>query len=143
MQERTFEAKKENLTDVLSFTEAFLEQMDCPPKAVMAVDLALEEVYVNVCFYAYPDVEGVSPEKKDATATVVLKAGADNRSVQITLKDHGVPYNPLGKNDPDITLSAEQRDIGGLGIFLVKKYMDDVSYEYRGGENCLTLTKNW
>lgn len=59
----------------------------------------------------------------------------------LTLKDHGTPYNPLEKEDPDITLSAEERDIGGLGIFMVKNLMDEVTYDYIDEENILTLIK--
>lgn len=121
----------ENLPDVLQFVDTILEGIDCPIKAQMQIDVALEELYVNIAHYAYPDSEG------DAEIRVEVADGA----VEITLIDSGIPYDPLAKPDPDVTLSAQERAIGGLGIFMSKKLMDDLSYRYSDGKNRLTLKK--
>ena len=128
------EATDENLKTVLSFIESHLEEIECPPKAQMQVGLAAEEIFVNIAHYAY------APDK--GKATVRVEVTEEPVSVTIKFMDHGVPYDPLEKSDPDVTLSADERDVGGLGIFLTKKVMDDVAYEYRSGQNILTLIKN-
>lgn len=123
-----------NLDQVQSFVEEHLAQIECSPKSQMQIGLAVEEVFVNIAHYAYaPDI---------GTATVRVEVTQDPVCVTITFIDHGVPYDPLKKEDPDVTLSADQRQIGGLGIFLTKKTMDNVSYEYKNGQNILTLKKN-
>ena len=119
---------------VLSFIESHLAEIDCPPKAQMQIRLAAEEIFVNIAHYAY------APDK--GKATVRVEVTEEPVSVTITFMDHGVPYDPLKKSDPDVTLPADERDVGGLGIFLTKKVMDDVAYEYRSGQNILTLIKN-
>ena len=130
---KTFSAKIEALSDVLSFVDLALESYDCPMKLQMAICVAIEEVFVNVAHYAYGDGEG----------DVRLGIGFDEQSRDITfrLSDGGVPFDPLKKPDPDITLSAEKREIGGLGIFITKKTMDTVTYAYEDGENILTMIK--
>lgn len=127
----TIDATTENLDTVNQFIDGFLEECGCPMKAQMQIDLSVEEIYVNIANYAYGDGTGkaeISIENNDGEIT-------------ITFKDSGVPYNPLEKADPDISLSADEREIGGLGIFLTKKNMDRVSYEYTDGHNVLTMTK--
>ncbi|WP_303790978.1 ATP-binding protein [Ruminococcus flavefaciens] len=133
MKELELEAKVENLPEVLSFIDEVLEGADCSMKIQMQIDIAVEEIFVNIANYAY------SPEI--GTATVRIEVMADPPAVDITFIDGGVPYDPLAKADPDVTLSAEERQIGGLGIFMVKKSMDDVKYEYLDGHNILTLKK--
>ena len=130
---KTFPAKIESLTDVLCFVEENLEGFECPMKIQTAICVAIEEVFVNVARYAYPDSEG----------DMTLHIGFDEKSRNVTFRmsDKGVPFNPLKKPDPDITLSAEEREIGGLGIFITKKTMDTVSYAYENNENILTLIK--
>ena len=103
------------------------------PKARMQIELAVEEIFVNIANYAY------APEIGRATVRVVVSD--EPLTVTITFLDRGVPYDPLKKDDPDVTLSAADREIGGLGIFMTKKVMDDVSYEYKDGQNILTLKK--
>lgn len=129
----TVEATDENLDRVIGFVEEALEQYDCPMKAMMQVDLCVEEIYVNIAHYAY------APEVGPATIQVDVEP--EPLSVTITFVDQGIPYDPLAKEDPDVTLSAEERRIGGLGVFLVKKNMDDVKYEYKDGSNVLTISK--
>ena len=133
MKELDIKALTENLDTVLAFVDEQLEAADCPMKIQMQIDLAVEEIFVNIAHYAY------KPETGPATVRVEVKPDAS--AVMITFIDHGVPYDPLAKEDPDITLSSEDRTIGGLGIFLVKKNMDDVKYEYVKGSNILTLVK--
>ena len=130
---QTFPAKVEALSDVLGFVDQTLEGFECPMKIQMAVCVAIEEVFVNVAHYAYGEGEG----------DMTLGIGFDEESRQITFRmtDKGMPFDPLQKPDPDITLSAEDREIGGLGIFITKKTMDTVTYAYEGGENVLTMVK--
>jgi anti-sigma regulatory factor (Ser/Thr protein kinase) len=133
MKELTIDAKIENLDQVLGFVDEQLESFDCPMKIQMQLDIAVEELYVNIAHYAYSPSIG--------TATIRVDVSKDPLRVTITFVDNGVPYDPLAKDDPDIGLSAEDRPIGGLGIFMVKKSMDDVRYEYMDGHNILTLKK--
>ena len=133
MTNRTFKAKTEALSDVLGFVDLMLEKYECPMKLQTAICVAIEEVFVNVARYAYQDGEG----------DVDLGIGFDKESREITflMRDKGVPFDPLKKPDPDITLSVEDREIGGLGIFITKKTMDSVDYAYENGENILTMIK--
>ena len=133
MAELTILAAVENLDQLLAFVDAELEKTDCPMKAQMQIDVAVEELFVNIAHYAYVPNQG--------SATIRVQTDGKNRSVEITFIDNGVPYDPVAKPDPDVTLSAEDRQIGGLGIYMVKKSMDDMRYEYRDGHNVLTITK--
>jgi serine phosphatase RsbU (regulator of sigma subunit)/anti-sigma regulatory factor (Ser/Thr protein kinase) len=133
MTNKTFPAKTEALSDVLGFVDEMLQVFECPMKVQMAVCVAIEEVFVNVAHYAYGEGEG----------DMSLGIGFDEESRAITFRmtDKGIPFDPLKKPDPDITLSAEDREIGGLGIFITKKTMDSVEYAYENGENILTMVK--
>ena len=133
-KELTLDATVENLEQVLAFVDGELEAMDCPMKTQMQLDIAVEELFVNIAHYAYAPNTG--------SATVRVETGSEPKRVSITFLDSGVPYDPLAKPDPDVTLSAEERQIGGLGIYMVKKSMDDMTYVYRDGQNVLTITKN-
>lgn len=134
MKELVVEATIKNVPKVMDFVNEQLEELDCPMKTQMQVDVAIEELFSNIALYAY------SPET--GSATVRVEVAEDPLAVVITFMDNGIPYDPLAKADPDITLSAEERDIGGLGIYMVKKTMDDVSYEYKDGQNILRIKKN-
>ena len=133
MTNKTFPAKTQSLSEVLEFVEETLEGFECPMKIQTAISVAIEEVFVNVAHYAYPEGEG----------DMSLHIGFDdqNRTITFRMTDKGVPFDPLKKPDPDITLSAEDREIGGLGIFITKKTMDSLTYAYEDGENILTMTK--
>jgi sigma-B regulation protein RsbU (phosphoserine phosphatase) len=133
MTKKTFPAKTEILSDILGFVDEMLQHYECPMKIQMAICVAIEEVFVNVAHYAYGGGEG----------NVTLSIGFDEKSRTITFRmsDNGIPFDPLKKPDPDITLSAEEREIGGLGIFITKKTMDTVTYAYENGENILTMIK--
>ena len=133
MKELRTDALKEKLPDVLAFLDEQLEAADCPMKLQMKLDIAVEEIFVNIASYAYPDTPG--------TATVRVEISGEPKTAQITFIDRGIPYDPLAKADPDVTLSADQREIGGLGIFMTKKLMDEVTYVYKDGQNMLTLKK--
>lgn len=124
-------AEIDKLHDVLAFVDTLLEENGCSMKAQMQIDIALEELFVNIAHYAYPQGAG------DAEIKVNITPGC----IEITLIDSGVPYDPLAKPDPDITLSANERAIGGLGIFMSKKLMDEMSYQYSDGKNMLTIKK--
>lgn len=134
MKELIVEATIENVPGVIEFVDEQLEQFDCPMKTQMQVDVAVEELFSNIANYAYNPGIG--------SATMCVEVAEDPLAVVITFIDNGVPYDPLAKADPDITLSAEEREIGGLGIYMVKKTMDDVSYEYKDGQNILRIRKN-
>ena len=134
MKELTIAATVENIEAVTDFVNEQLEALDCPMKAQMQIDIAIDELFGNIAHYAY------NPEI--GKATVRVEVVEDPLSVVITFIDNGVPYDPLAKADPDTTLSAEERDIGGLGIYMVKKSMDEITYEYKSGQNILTIKKN-
>ncbi len=133
MRELTIDAKVELLDQVLAFLDETLEALDCPMKAQMQLDVAVEELFVNIASYAYAPGTGA--------ATLQIEEETDPLAVEITFIDSGTPYNPLMKPDPDVTLSAEERQIGGLGIYMVKKSMDGMTYEYRDGQNILKIRK--
>lgn len=134
MKELTTEATIENIEKVTDFVNEQLEAVDCPMKAQMQIDIAIDELFGNIANYAYhPEV---------GSATVRVEVTKSPLAVIITFIDNGVPYDPLAKDDPDTTLSTDERQIGGLGIFMVKKSMDQISYEYKDGQNILRIKKN-
>ena len=133
MRELEIPALVEKLSEVQDFIGEFLEENDCSMKARMAIDVCVEEIFVNIAHYAY------APETGEAKVRV--EVSDDPPEAAITFIDSGRPFDPLSKEDPDVTLSAEERDIGGLGIYMTKKMMDDVSYEYKDGCNILLIKK--
>lgn len=135
MKQIKVKADTAELDNVLSFADTILEELRCSVKAQMQIDIAIEEIFVNIAHYAYPEAEG--------EAVIYVEPGEGSSSVTITFEDEGIPYDPLKNEDPDITLSADDRPIGGLGIFMVKKSMDEVSYEYKDGKNRLTIKKSF
>lgn len=130
-------AEMAQLDTITSWLETGLEACDCPLKLVMKILVCVEELFVNVVNYAYGDSTG--------TCTVIMEQedGDDECQVCIQIRDGGMPFDPFAKEDPDITLSAEEREIGGLGIYMVKNIMDTVSYEYKQNENTVTMKKKW
>lgn len=133
MISKHFPAKIEQLDDAIAFVEQELDKIGCPMKAVMQITVCVEEMFVNVASYAYGGSEG----------EIQLTIDDEQGAVSITLTDHGIAFDPLAKEDPDITLSAEERGIGGLGIFMVKKSMDEVHYERKGDANIFTMVKQF
>lgn len=132
MTQRIFDAVTENLDQVLAFLDSQLESWNCPLRVQMQLDVAVEELFVNIASYAYGE--------KTGTAEITMEL-LPEQIVQITFRDSGIPYNPLEKPDPDITKPAEEREIGGLGIYIVKKSMDEVLYQHTDGQNVLTIRK--
>ena len=133
MINRTFPAKIDALSDVLGFVDRMLEKYECPMKIQTAICVAIEEVFVNVAHYAYGDGEG--------EMAFGISFDEESRVFTFCMKDQGVPFNPLKSPEPDITLPAEERQIGGLGILITKKTMDTIEYAYENSENILTMTK--
>lgn len=127
-------AKIEELDKVNQYIEQQLQKIDCPARLILSVQLAVEEAFVNIAKYAYPEGGG--------DVRILTEVSLDPQHITIVLKDRGVPYNPLEKEDPDVTLSAKERKIGGLGVYLVKKNMDNVDYTYEDGFNILSMKKN-
>ena len=133
MKEMTLEAKIENIPRVTAFIDEQLEALDCPMKAQMQIDVAIDELFGNISHYAYAPGTG--------EATVGFDFDEEARTVSVVFSDRGVPFDPLVRIDPDISAPAQERAIGGLGIFLVKKTMDSLDYRYADGKNVLTIKK--
>lgn len=133
MKELTIDATIENIGKVTAFVDEQLEQLNCPLKAQMQIDIAIDELFGNIAHYAY------NPETGPATVRVdVLQ---EPLSVVVTFIDNGIAYDPLAREDPNVALTAQEREIGGLGIYIVKKSMDEISYEYKDGQNILRIRK--
>lgn len=133
MKELTVDATVENITQVTAFVDEQLEELGCPVKAQMQIDIAIDELFGNIAHYAY--------HPKVGAATVRVEVVNEPLSVVVSFIDHGVPYDPLAREDPDVGLALEEREIGGLGIYMVKKSMDEITYEYREGQNILRIRK--
>ena len=134
MKEMNIEATIDNIPTVTAWIDEQLEALDCPMKAQMQIDIAIDELFSNIARYAY------NPET--GPATVRVEVAENPMAVLITFIDKGIPDDPLKQEDPNTHLPAEEREIGGLGIFMVKKTMDDITYEYKDGQNILTIKKN-
>ena len=134
MKELTITAAIENIPTVTDFVTQQLEDLDCSAKTLAQIAVVIDELFSNIARYAY------NPEV--GAATVRVEVVEKPLAVTVTFIDGGRPYDPLAKEDPDVTLSAEERGIGGLGIYMVKKSMDGISYEYKNGQNILKITKN-
>ena len=134
IKEIKLDATVENIAKVTEFVDAQLEECGCPMKAQMQIDIAIDELFGNIAHYAY------NPEVGPATVQVEVRREPEIEVI-ITFIDNGIPYDPLAKEDPDVTLSAEERGIGGLGIYMVKKSMDEIVYEYKDGQNILKVRK--
>ena len=119
------------LHEVQDFVRSILEAHGCPSATQMLIEVSLEELFVNIAHYAYPEGDGWAE----------IHCGVTDGVAAITLIDGGIPYDPLAKPDPDVTLPAEDRQIGGLGIYMVKKKMDEMTYERRDGKNVPTIRK--
>ncbi len=133
MKELTVAATIDNIETVTDFVNEELEALDCPMKTQMQIDIAIDELFSNIANYAY------APEVGEATVRVEPKD--DALAVVVTFIDKGMPYNPLENEDPDTTLSIDKREVGGLGVYMVKKSMDDIKYEYKNGQNILSIVK--
>ena len=126
-------AKLESIPKVTAWIDEVLDALDCPMKIRVQIDVAIDEIFSNIAYYAYPE--------KNGTAEVQIDFDAQERMFSMTFIDSGTPFNPLKRADPNTALGPRERAIGGLGIFLVKKTMHDVIYGHENGHNVLTLKK--
>ena len=134
MDQITVDADVQQVQTVTRFVNERLEALGCSERIKYQVDMAIDEIFSNIANYAY------NPET--GPATVMVEVEEEPLSVVIAFADHGVPYDPLAEERPDYSgLPKAERPIGGLGLFMVKRIMDDISYEYRDGQNILTIRK--
>lgn len=133
METLKVKADVEFLDEVTEFIDKALEAAECDMKTQMQIELAVEEIFVNIAHYAYPPEQGI--------AIITTEWLEDKRTLRIVFKDNGIQYDPLAKKDPDVAMHAKDRKIGGFGIYMTKKSMDAMSYEYKDGYNILTLEK--
>lgn len=131
--EKTIQASLESIPEITGWVDQLLTKAGCTVKARRQIDVALDEILSNIARYAYPDGEG--------SMTVEIDLDEETGLLCLTFRDEGVPFDPLAKEEPDVTLGVRERAVGGLGIFLVKKMMDKVSYRREGKENILSLYK--
>ena len=131
--EKTVEAKVENLHEILEFVEEQLEIHEANMKVITTTSISVEEMYANVCMYAY--------ESFAEPGECTVRIGFEDNNVYISLIDSGMEFDPLKKEDPDIHADIEERGIGGLGIYMVKEYMDECTYERKDGFNIFTMRK--
>lgn len=133
MKRMILSAEVSRLDELIDFINAELEEHGLPMKTIMQIDIAVDEIFGNIANYAYaPDV---------GEAAVTIDVEQNPPCAVIRFADRGRPFDPLKKPDPDVTLGIEEREIGGLGIYMVKKSMDEVSYVYEDGQNILTMRK--
>ena len=136
MAELVIQAIDTNLDMINQFIHSQLDGLDYPPTFDFQLDLAVEEIFVNIAHYAY------APDTGDVEIFCSVEKNKDGHSLlTIIFKDSGIPFNPLTRPDPNPAATLEERGIGGWGIFLTKKYMDTVTYDHADGKNILTLTK--
>ncbi len=128
------EAQIENWDQVRTFIENMMEEHSATEQDIFQMDIAVEELFVNVANYAYAPEHGM--------VEIEVSISENPKKMQVTLIDQGIPYNPLEREDPDITLGLDEREIGGLGIYMVKQSMDEVRYEYKDNSNVMTIVKN-
>ena len=128
------------LDAILDTTEQMMEPTGASMRTVKAVQLSIEEIFVNICSYAYPeDYAG----EKDCEIIWQLSQQEGSAKMSVWLKDRGTPFDPLDREDPDTTLAIKDRGEGGMGLFMVKQYMDRVSYEYKDSQNVVFIEKEW
>lgn len=132
-QKLQLKAQRSQLKDLLADVEEWLIEAACPSAKILSVLICAEEIFVNIASYAYDGKDG----------DVWIECDTEPGKMKLCFMDQGVPYDPLKREDPDITLSAEERQIGGLGIYMVRKMMDDVGYVYQDGKNCLSMEMGW
>ncbi len=132
LKTRKIPATDENMSLVNDFIHSFIPD-ECSPEVLNKIDLAVEEIYINIAHYAYGEETG--------SVDISCEFFESEKRLRIVFSDSGKPFNPLTRGDPDITLSADEREIGGLGIFLTKKFMDKIEYDYADEKNVLAIEK--
>lgn len=135
MKELTVDAKLESLSEIKSFVSAELEETGCPEGTRKQILIVVDEIFANITQYAYDGEEG--------TAVIRIEENSEPRAVVLTFLDGGIPFDPLTMKTPDTSLKAREREIGGLGIFMVRKLTDEISYEYADGKNILRIKKQF
>ena len=135
MKELTLEAAIENIAQVTEFINARLETVGCETRTQRLIDVAIDELFSNIARYAYAPQTGM--------ATIRIDVNQELRTVEISFLDAGIPYNPLTHEDPVSGLTCKERKEGGFGIYIVKKSMDDIRYEYADGYNVTTIVKKY
>jgi len=130
----TAPAEADNIPQAMEKIEGLLERLGCPAAKVAHVCTAADEILSNIVFYAYTG---------GAKGSFTVEAEPVPGGVRIVFSDSGVPFDPLKREDPDVTLPADERPVGGLGIMMVKNLMDSVGYERKDGRNVLTVLKNF
>ncbi|MDR2797046.1 MAG: ATP-binding protein [Treponema sp.] len=138
LQVITLPAEIIQLEKALGFIRTIAESAACPNEIEQVIELAVEEIFVNIARYAYPETE-----PGEVRIGCKLDRTLKHARLIIVFADRGKPYNPLEHPDPDITVPIEEREIGGLGLLMVKRIMDKVQYEYTNGWNRLVIMKSW
>ncbi|MCQ2407519.1 MAG: ATP-binding protein [Oscillospiraceae bacterium] len=133
MPKITLDATVQHLSDVQAFLDEILEAAGCPMAKLLQIQVAAEEIFINVASYAYAPDSG--------SVTVSAEISGDPAVFTLVFTDSGIPFNPLAQSDPDISLPVAERSIGGLGILLAKKNTNEMLYEYTDGQNILTMKK--
>lgn len=136
MNEITIDADIKNLNEITSFLNNIIDNYDCSMEVKFQLELAIEEIYVNIAYYAYPNAIGSTTIRYD-----IVNEDDKPPLLVLDILDQGEEYNPLEEKNPDISLDAMAREIGGLGIFIVKESMDFVDYHYENGNNIFTIKK--
>ena len=139
MKELIVEAKRENLLEVQAFIDEQLEAVDCPMTTQTAIDIAVEELFVNVAHYAYPEATPDNP----GMVYVSYTYSADPPSITVDIIDEGIPYDPLAKPDAVTPDDIAEVPIGGLGILMAKRSVDEIRYERIDESNVVTIVKKW
>ncbi len=124
------DAKLENQPSLTQFVEQVLEPLGGSMKSQMQIDVAIDEIFSNIVKFSGAN-----------QVTLTVETCKSHLMARLSFIDGGSPYDPTSAKEPDVTLSAEERSIGGLGLFIVKKTMDDVAYRRDGSKNILTITK--
>lgn len=135
MKELNILALRENLPQVTEFVDGQLVNAGCPENVRTQVCLAVEEIFVNIASYSY--------EPSVGSVWIKLEVSDRSKVVIISFTDTGIPYDPLSRPDADTKMPPKERKKGGWGIFMIKQFMDDMRYEYRDGQNILTIIKSW
>jgi anti-sigma regulatory factor (Ser/Thr protein kinase) len=136
-REIVLQAELGELDRLLDWVGALLEEAHCSPKVSNQISVVTEELFVNIASYAYADAASTGAAPGEALISFRLEGGV----MVMRFEDSGIPFNPLDYKAPDITAGIEERGIGGLGIYMTRKWMESVTYERKGGRNILTLTK--